>query len=155
MVGRVPGPEAGHHGRGGAALLEGPRVAGQGLGGPLPLHRGGEGVVQAHLPGVVRGDLELHPPAADGRRQPTVVLQRDEAPRGGRSQGDFDGDARRVPSEADVAAAQGVRAQGVRGGLRIVREAGSGRVFCLLHNVLRIVREAGSGRVFCLLHNVL
>lgn len=36
--------------------------------------RGGQGVVQAHLPGVVRGDLELHPPAADGRRQPTVVL---------------------------------------------------------------------------------
>ena len=100
--------------------------------------RGGQGVVQAHLPGVVRGDLELHPPAADGRRQPTVVLQRDEAPRGGRSQGDFDGDARRVPSEADGTAAQGVRAQGVRGGLPTVREAGSGRVFCLLHNVLRI-----------------
>ena len=100
--------------------------------------RGGQGVVQAHLPGVVRGDLELHPPAADGRRQPTVVLQRDEAPRGGRSQGDFDGDARRVPSEADGTAAQGVRAQGVRGGLPTVREAGSGRVFCLLHKVLRI-----------------
>ena len=93
--------------------------------------RGGQGVVQAHLPGVVRGDLELHPPAADGRRQPTVVLQRDEAPRGGRSQGHFDGDARRVPSEAD-----GTAAQGVRGGLPVVCEAGSGRVFCLLHNVL-------------------
>lgn len=131
LVGRVPQPEGGDHGRGGAALLEGPGVAGQGLGGPLPLHRRGQGVVQAHLPGVVRGDLELHPPAADGRRQPTVVLQRDEAPRGGRSQGDFDGDARRVPSEAD-----GTAAQGVRGGLRAVREAGSGRVFCLLHNVL-------------------
>lgn len=45
--------------------------------------------------------------------------------------GDFDGDARRVPSEAD-----GTAAQGVRGGLPTVREAGSGRVFCLLHNVL-------------------
>lgn len=100
--------------------------------------RGGQGVVQAHLPGVVRGDLELHPPAADGRRQPTVVLQRHEAPRGGRSQGHFDGDARRVPSEADGTAAQGVRAQGVRGGLPVVCEAGSGRVFCLLHIVLRI-----------------
>ena len=98
--------------------------------------RGGQGVVQAHLPGVVRGDLELHPPAADGRRQPTVVLQRDEAPRGGRSQSDFDGDARRVPSEADGTAAQGVRAQGVRGGLPVVCETCSGRVFCLLHNVL-------------------
>ena len=36
MVGRVPGPEGGHHGRGGAALLEGPGVAGQGLGDRYP-----------------------------------------------------------------------------------------------------------------------
>lgn len=31
-----PQPEGGHHGRGGAALLEGPRVAGQGLGDRYP-----------------------------------------------------------------------------------------------------------------------
>lgn len=95
--------------------------------------RGGQGVVQAHLPGVVRGDLELHPPAADGRRQPTVLRAALHRAEERRSQGHFDGDARRVPSEAD-----GTAVQGVRGGLPVVCEAGSGRVFCLLHIVLRI-----------------
>ena len=80
---------------------------------------------------VAQGDglahyLKPHSKGWDGYRSQKVVIMDEAEPRCWKE------------LEADGTAVQGVRAQGVRGGIRVVRETCSGRVLCLLHKVLRI-----------------